>query len=65
MNFEDVKKYFGTYGNFQKKTGMGKNTLTRWKNIGYIPPCSQKRLEQLTNGELKAYWNKEENKGNV
>ena len=62
MTFLEVRKYYGTYANFERKTVWKMNSLFRWKRLGYIPNVAQKKLEELTNGELKAYWNKEENK---
>ena len=54
MLFEEVKKYFSTSYRFQKRTGMMSNNFNNWEKKGFIPIKTQIKLEQLTNGELKA-----------
>lgn len=39
---------------------MSPNTLTNWVKCGYVPFKSQKKLEQLTDGKLKAVWDEKE-----
>lgn len=54
MTLDEVKQYFGSTYNFNKKTGMHHGCIKNWNNQGYIPIKTQLRLEKLTNGELKA-----------
>jgi hypothetical protein len=57
---EDLKNYYGTGYNLRIKTGMSDNNLRNWLNRGYIPYKSQRKIEQITNGELKAVWDDNE-----
>ena len=54
MTLDDVKDYFGNSYQFQKKTGMGHPNYRNWEARGYIPIETQLKLEQLTEGKLKA-----------
>ena len=63
MTPKDVKKYYKSSYSFSNKTGMAPNSFLNWLKWGYIPLDSQVKLEQLTNGELKATWNKALDKG--
>lgn len=54
MTLDDVKKYFYTSYRFQKKTGMMHNNFTNWEKKGFIPIKTQIKLQELTNGDLKA-----------
>jgi len=60
MTPKDVKKYYKTGYNFRKKTGMSDNTLHNWIKCGYVPFKSQKKIEDLTGGELTAVWDEKE-----
>ncbi len=60
MKPEDVKRHFNTGYNFRKKTGMSDNTLHNWVKWGYVPYCSQKWVEKVTNNELVAEWDEKE-----
>jgi len=60
MTPEEVKEHFKTGYKFRKETGMSPNTLTNWVKCGYVPFKSQKKLEQLTSGLLKAVWDDKE-----
>lgn len=56
MTPKEVRAYFKSGYNFGSKTGMSMNNLRNWDKFGYVPFKSQKKLEQITNGELKAQW---------
>lgn len=54
MTIDDVKRFFGTGYKFQKYTGMSHDNYRNWEKRGYIPIETQLKLEELTNGSLKA-----------
>lgn len=54
MILEQVKEYYGTSYNFEKETDMSHTNFVTWAMRGYIPYASQRRLERLTKGKLKA-----------
>lgn len=54
MTIDDIKKYFGSCYQFNKKTGMSHASYLNWQTRGYIPIATQLKLQNLTNGELKA-----------
>jgi len=54
MTPQDLKKYYKTGYNFQKKTGMSQASYCNWMKQGYIPIVSQVKIQQLTKGILKA-----------
>ena len=55
MTLIDLKKEFGTSYNFAMRTGLSHVNWVHWFNkYGYIPIESQRKIEQLTNGALKA-----------
>ncbi len=54
MKPSEVKEYFVTGYRFQLATGMTANSFDNWMKWGYIPMHSQCRLEEFTNGKLKA-----------
>lgn len=60
MTPNEVKEHFKTGYQFRKQTAMSPNTLTNWIKCGYVPFKSQKKLEQLTDGILKAVWDDKE-----
>lgn len=60
MNPNEVRKYFKTGYNLKMTTGMSDNNLNNWDKLGYIPFKSQKKIEHLTKGELKAVWDEKE-----
>jgi hypothetical protein len=60
MTPQEVREHFKTGYVFQKQTGMSANTLANWKKWGYVPFKSQRKLEHLTNGVLKAVWDEKE-----
>ena len=54
MTVEDIIKYYKNGYRFEEETGMSRMTYHNWKNKGYIPIFTQKRIELLTGGKLKA-----------
>ncbi len=56
MTPNDLIEYYKTGYNFAVQTKMSHNTFSNWVKAGYIPFASQKKIEQLTGGELKAEW---------
>ena len=54
MILEQVKEYFGTSYNFEKETDMSHTNFVAWGIRGFIPYASQRRIERITNGKLKA-----------
>ncbi len=54
MTFDDIKQYFGSSYNFNKKTGMSHVNFVNWQKKGYIPLCTQIKLQQLTANGLIA-----------
>lgn len=56
MTPKEVKKYYKTLYRFRKETKMSCSSLSNWLKWGYVPFLSQKRIEELTNGALKAVW---------
>ena len=60
MTPSDVKSFFKTGYNFRKKTGMSDNSMHNWVKWGYVPFASQKHIEKITGGALKAKWNDKE-----
>ena len=60
MTPQEVRKYFKTGYRLTQKTGMSDNNLNNWDKLGYVPFKSQKKIEELTQGELKAIWDEKE-----
>lgn len=55
MTLEDLKHYFVNGNRFEEQTGLSHVNWHNWfKKKGYIPIGSQRRIEQLTRGALKA-----------
>jgi hypothetical protein len=54
MKLEEVKEHFVTWRNAMKKIGLSENAYGNWKRIGYIPYCSQLKIEEASKGVLKA-----------
>ena len=54
MTLDEIKQYYGTTYQFKKKTGMHHSSFLNWERQGFIPIKTQLKLEELTNGELKA-----------
>lgn len=60
MTPKEVRKYFVTGYKLNQKTGMSDNNLNNWDKLGYIPFKTQKKIEELTNGDLVAVWDDKE-----
>lgn len=56
MTPTDLKKYFGSCYNFNKKTGMSAMSFQNWSKWGFVPVRSQYKIQTLTNGKLIAEW---------
>ncbi len=54
MTLDDIKEHFGSGYQFEAKTKMSHANYVHWKRYGYIPILSQKKIEKLTGGTLKA-----------
>ena len=55
MTLPEVYVYFGCrWAAIARAAGIAESTVYYWKRIGYIPHSSQKLLEAITNGDLKA-----------
>ena len=54
MKIEDVKRFFGSSYQFNKKTGMQHANYLNWEKKGFIPIKTQMKLELITGGQLKA-----------
>ena len=54
MTVDEVKKYFKTGYGLWKATGFSHNSYNYWDKVGYVPTLAQLKLEQITNGDLKA-----------
>lgn len=54
MKFSDLEEYFKSAYNFERLTTLSNVNWYRWKYKGYIPYFSQRRLERITGGALKA-----------
>lgn len=56
MSPDDVKRFFKTGYAFRAKTKMSANSFANWMKLGFVPFLSQKKIEKLTCGALKAVW---------
>lgn len=54
MTIEEVLEHYGSGYQFEKKTGLSRGNVTNWKRMGFIPIATQIKIEELTNGALKA-----------
>ena len=64
MTLDELKNEFKTSYQFQKRTGMMHTNWYNWfGKYGYIPIESQMKIEQCTNGILKANLNDVPKKG--
>lgn len=54
MTLDEVKEFFGSSYKFHLLTGWTHSCYNNWSKKGYIPIKSQFKLEQFTNGQLKA-----------
>jgi len=56
MTIQELKEYFKSGYGFRKATNMSDSSYCNWMKWGYIPFASQKKIEKITGGELKAVW---------
>ena len=54
MTIEELRKYFGSSYKMHKDTGISHTQWIRWMRKGYIPIRSQIRIEEKTEGQLRA-----------
>ena len=54
MTINEVARYYKSSYFFNKQTGMAPNSYLNWIKWGFIPMESQCKIEELTQGELKA-----------
>lgn len=54
MTIDDVIQYYKSSYQFEKKTGMMHNCFGNWKKKGFIPIKTQMKIQELTNGALRA-----------
>lgn len=54
MTLEEAIEYFGTKYRMTKCLKLSFQNATHWQSRGYIPMIHQIRLEELTDGVLKA-----------
>ena len=53
MTVDEVWKWFGSGYAISKDGGFAKGSPYHWKRQGYVPPAAQRKIEQLTGGDLK------------
>jgi hypothetical protein len=58
MTPQDLIDYYGNAYMFGKTTPMTAQSLHNWVKKGVVPVSSQLLIEKLTEGKLKAEWNK-------
>lgn len=54
MKIEDLRAYFENARNFVEQTSFGRTCWFDWQRKGYVPIKSQFRIEEITEGKLKA-----------
>lgn len=54
MRLQDIADKYGTYAKAFRTLGMGSSSYASWRKAGFIPITTQIKIEQMTNGELKA-----------
>ena len=54
MTYQEVIDHFGSGYKVAKAGGFSAGAPYGWKKLGYVPIHSQRRLEQITKGALKA-----------
>ncbi len=54
MTIQDILAYYGNSYKLAKITGICASNVWNWKQCGYVPISMQCRIEQLTEGKLKA-----------
>ena len=54
MTIGELVDYYGNGYQFKKRTKMSGTVFYNWCRQGYVPIASQFRLQELTDGVLKA-----------
>lgn len=54
MKPQDVRDHFGTWRKAMEELCLSKNTFLYWGRKKKIPYATQKRIEKMTKGKLKA-----------
>ncbi len=54
MTYDDIKKHFGSAYQFSLCCKFSCSAPANWKRQGFIPISTQIKIEELTNGALKA-----------
>lgn len=55
MTLDDLEQYFENGNKFEVMTGMSHASWHNWfRKYGYVPIRSQKKIQRLTKGALKA-----------
>lgn len=54
MTIKEVVNHFGTLYKLSRVIGVAHVTVYRWRDKGYIPVKWQRKIESLTQGELKS-----------
>jgi predicted site-specific integrase-resolvase len=54
MMIEEAIKFYGNGNKLCNELGIKRQNVTAWKKRGYIPYKLQIRIQELTNGKLKA-----------
>lgn len=54
MMIEEAISYYGSAAKLCKALGVAKQNMTHWKRRGYIPFYQQLRIQELSQGALKA-----------
>lgn len=56
MKPTEVLEHYKSCHYFHKHTSMSASSLWNWVKWGYIPFESQKKIEEISKGKLKAKW---------
>ncbi len=53
MTVAELISYYGSGHKFELATKLSHTNLINWRRRGYIPLCSQRKIERITNGLFK------------
>ena len=54
MTIDELLNMYGSGYKFSKQTGISTNSFYAWKARGFIPIVSQMKIQELTEGKLRA-----------
>lgn len=54
MTIEEAVSYYGTAVKLCRELGIAKQNVTHWRKRGYIPFYQQLRIQEFSDGQLKA-----------